>query len=280
VISGLDHVVVLIEDLAAGARAYELLLGRSPSWRSQSDGSEAVLFTLDNMTLELMAPAGSSPTADRIRELIKLSGEGLASLCFRVDDIAKMHRRLDRVALKPDPVAEVESRDLGSAATLHWKRTRAATDLTRGVRMFFLGLAEARPHSAATSAAPILGLDHVVVSTEDPERAAALYGARLGLDMALDRSHQEWGQLMFFRCGDLIVEVVKRPVAGSDLTHDKLWGLSFRVADIEATRARLVAAGVNVSEVRAGRKPGTRVMSVRDGTCGVHTLLLERMAPA
>jgi catechol 2,3-dioxygenase-like lactoylglutathione lyase family enzyme len=280
VISGLDHVVVLIEDLAAGARAYELLLGRSPSWRSQSDGSEAVLFTLDNMTLELMAPAGSSPTADRIRELIKLSGEGLASLCFRVDDIAKMHRRLDRVALKPDPVAEVESRDLGSAATLHWKRTRAATDLTRGVRMFFLELAQTRPPSVATSAAPILGLDHVVVSTEDPERAAALYGARLGLDMALDRSHQEWGQLMFFRCGDLIVEVVKRPVAGSDRTHDKLWGLSFRVADIEATRARLAAAGVNVSEVRAGRKPGTRVMSVRDGTCGVHTLLLERTGRA
>jgi hypothetical protein len=98
--------------------------------------------------------------------------------------------------------------------------------------------------------------------------------------MALDRSHQDWGQLMFFRCGDLIVEVVKRPVAGSDQTHDKLWGLSFRVADIDATRLRLVAAGVDVSEVRAGRKPGTRVMSVRDGTCGVHTLLLEWTARA
>ena len=279
-ISGLDHMVVLIDDIAAGANAYQVLLGLSPSWRSQSDGSEAVLFTLDNMTLELMAPAGSSPTAERIRNVIRIWGEGLASICFRVDDIAKMHRRLDRVALKPDPVAEVESRDLGSGATLHWKRTRAPTDLTRGVRMFFLELTQARPRSVAISPAPILGLDHVVVSTEDPERAAALYGARLGLDMALDRSHQDWGQLMFFRCGDLIVEVVKRPVAGSDQAHDKLWGLSWRVADIDATRARLVAAGVGVSEVRAGRKPGTRVMSVRDGTCGVHTLVLERTGRA
>lgn len=280
VISGLDHLVVLVDDIAAGAKAYEALLGRSPSWRSLSDGSEAVLFTLDNMTLELMAPAGNSPTADRIRDVINTRGEGLASICFRVDDIAKMHRRLDRVALKPDPVAEVVSRDLGSGATLRWKRTRAATDLTRGVRMFFLELAQARPHSAATSAAPILGLDHVLVSTEDPERAAALYGARLGLDMALDRSHLDWGRLMFFRCGDLIVEVVKRPVAGSDQTHDKLWGLSWRVADIDAARARLVAAGLDVSEVRAGRKPGTRVMSVRDNTCGVHTLVLQRSVKA
>jgi hypothetical protein len=55
-----------------------------------------------------------------------------------------------------------------------------------------------------------------------------------------------------------------------------LWGLSWRVADIEATRARLLADGIDVSEVRSGRKPGTRVMSVRGGACGIHTLLLER----
>jgi hypothetical protein len=30
-----------------------------------------------------------------------------------------------------------------------------------------------------------------------------------------------------------------------------------------------------VSEVRGGRKPGTRVVSVKDGTCGVPTLLIE-----
>jgi catechol 2,3-dioxygenase-like lactoylglutathione lyase family enzyme len=276
VITGLDHVVVLLSDLEAGAKTYQSLLGRGPAWRGASDGAETALFTLDNMTLELMSPAGNSPTADSIRRVIKIWGEGLASICFRVGDIAKIHRRLDRVALKPDPIAEVESRDAISGAALRWKRTRIATELARGVRMSFLELSEERPHSVATADAPILGLDHIVVSTEDPERAAALYGARLGLDMALDRSHQDWGQLMFFRCGDLIVEVVKRPVAGADKTTDKLWGLSWRVTDLDATRARLVASGIDVSEVRAGRKPGTRVVSVRSGACGIHTLLLER----
>jgi catechol 2,3-dioxygenase-like lactoylglutathione lyase family enzyme len=278
VITGLDHVVVLLEDLKAGVAAYETLLGRQPSWQHAGEGAERVLFTLDNMTLELMAPSGFSVAADRIRDVIKLSGEGLASICFATCDIGKMHRRLDRVALVPDPVAEVENRDDLSGATLRWKRTRASTELTRGVRMFFLELQGERPRSVATADSAVVGLDHVVVSTEAPELAAALYGARLGLDMALDRTHRDWGQLMFFRCGDLIVEVVKRPVAGGDQAHDKLWGLSWRVADIEATRARLLAAGVQVSEVRAGRKPGTRVMSLYSGTCGIHTLILERTA--
>jgi catechol 2,3-dioxygenase-like lactoylglutathione lyase family enzyme len=277
-ISGLDHVVVLLQDIKAATASYQLLLGRAPVWHSQGDGAETVLFTLDNMTLELMAPSASGATAERIKTVLRIWGEGLASICFRVDDVARMHRRLDRLALKPDAVAEVESRDTVSGATLNWKRTRAATEATRGVRMFFLELARDRPASPVVASAPVTALDHVVISTEEPERAAALYGARLGLDMALDRSHQEWGRLMFFRCGDLIVEVVHRPVAGADAAHDKLWGLSWRVADADASRARLIAAGIDVSEVRAGRKPGTRVLSVRGGTCGIHTLLVERTA--
>ena len=275
-ITGLDHVVILIEDIAVGTAAFEALLARKPSWHNSGEGADRVLFTLDNVTLELMAPAGASPAADRIRNVIKIWGEGLASICFATDDIASMHRRLERVALKPDPITEVDNTDRISGQTLHWKRTRAMADLNRGVRMFFLELSQPRPPSAATTDTAVLGLDHIVVSTEDPERAAALYGARLGLDMALDRSNQEWGQLMFFRCGDLIVEVVKRPVAGNDKANDKLWGLTWRVADIEATRARLLAAGLQVSEPRAGRKPGTRVMSLYSGTCGIHTLILEK----
>jgi catechol 2,3-dioxygenase-like lactoylglutathione lyase family enzyme len=276
VISGLDHIVVLVEDIAKGTAAYEALLGYAPSWRSSGDDADRVLFTLPNMTLELMAPSGFSVAADRIRNVIGMRGEGLASICFATPDIGRMHRRLERVALKPEPIADAESTDSVSGATLHWKRTRASTDLTRGVRMFFLELGGERPRSRATAAAPVAGLDHVVVSTEDSERAAALYGARLGLDMALDRTHQDWGQLTFFRCGDLIVEVVRRPVAGGDATYDKLWGLSWRVGDLDAARARLLAAGIEVSEVRIGRKPGTRVMSIRSNTCGVQTLFLER----
>jgi catechol 2,3-dioxygenase-like lactoylglutathione lyase family enzyme len=278
VIIGLDHVVVLTGDINAASAAYQTLLARAPAWQSNDHGADRVLFTLDNTTLELVAPNGAGADADRIRTVLAAQGEGLASICFRTSDIAKTHRRLDRLALKPEPIAEVEGRDAISGAVLSWKRTRAATEATRGVRLFFLERGMERPLSAPTTGGSITGLDHVVVSTSDPERTAALYGARLGLDMALDRSHPDWGRLMFFRCGDLIVEVTHRPGKEADTSPDRLRGLCWRVADMDATHARLSHAGVDVSEVRNGRKPGTRVMTVRSGTCGVPTLLVQPSA--
>ena len=179
------------------------------------------------MSLELMAPSGAEANADRIRGVLAAQGEGLASLCFRTNDIAKMHRRLDRLTLKPEPVAEVESRDALTGAVLSWKRTRAATETQRAASgcSSSNGTRSVRSRRAPPPSA-ITAMDHVVVSTPDPERAAALYGARLGLDMALDRSHPDWGRLMFFRCGDLVVEVTHRPGKPADpprdIQHDRL----------------------------------------------------------
>src|SRR5690606_11684645 len=112
----------------------------------------------------------------------------------------------------------------------------------------------------------------VVVRSADVERAAALYGARLGLDMRLDRVVAN-RRLMFFRCAGTVVEIAEADGQGA---QDALWGLSWRVADAAAARARLRAAGVDVSEVRDGMKPGTRVFNVRDGTCGTPTLMIEQ----
>jgi catechol 2,3-dioxygenase-like lactoylglutathione lyase family enzyme len=116
-----------------------------------------------------------------------------------------------------------------------------------------------------------------VVRSPDADAARALYGDGLGLRLALDREFPQWGaRLLFFRVGGLTVEIAAE-LAGGPATDggDRLWGLSWRVRDADAARARLLAAGFDVSEVRAGRRPGTRVLTVRDGTHGVPTLLLE-----
>jgi hypothetical protein len=46
------------------------------------------------------------------------------------------------------------------------------------------------------------------------------------------------------------------------------------VPDIAAAHARLKAAGVELSEVRDGRRPGTQVFTVQSHTANVPTLVI------
>jgi len=120
-------------------------------------------------------------------------------------------------------------------------------------------------------------IDHVVVRTPNPDRAIALWRDRLGLRLAFDREFPERGlRLIFFRSGGITLEFASSSPPPSDPSGaDQFYGLSYRVHDLEARRARLVAAGVDVSAIRPGFKPGTAVATVRSGTAGVPTLLLE-----
>lgn len=264
-IVGFDHIVIAVRDLAKGVAAYELLLGRRALEDDGAEGIAAALIVTENIAVELMAPIGESETALRLGATIDEGGEGLKSLVFATSDIERMRRRAERVGLDPEPIVARE------CSRKSWKSFRANTQRTCAVRLFFIQRDAPLPRDTMGEAG-VVGLDHVVIRTGAPDRAVALYGARLGLDMRLDREI-EGRRLMFFRCGDAVVEVVLD--AAMTGGRDALWGLSWRVSDAETTRGRLVSAGLDVSEVRPGLKPGTRVFTVRDGTCGVPTLMVE-----
>jgi catechol 2,3-dioxygenase-like lactoylglutathione lyase family enzyme len=124
------------------------------------------------------------------------------------------------------------------------------------------------------------GIDHVVVRTPDADRAITLWRDRLGLRLALDRGFPGRDlRLLFFRSGGVTLEFASPlPPPAERSGPDRLWGVSYRVADLAACRGRLLAAGVAVSEERKGQKPGTVVATVSSHTAGVPTLLVGVMA--
>ena len=173
--------------------------------------------------------------------------------------------------------------DIDKAATLLERRAVSTTRrdgrlalLSHGVAIEVVVRADEAPSPlAADAASAVSSLDHVVVRTPNPERAIAFYAGRLGLDLRLDRSNPKWGaRLLFFRCGDLVVEIAHDLKKGVSEDPDQLWGLSWRVPDIAAAQTRLKAAGLDVSEPRDGRRPGSQVCTVKNGTGNVPTILI------
>lgn len=280
-ISGLDHAVLVCPSIDQGEACYSALLGREPDWRAHdAAGSSSVIYQMENTALELLAPHGSGPASRRLHAMIDQDGPGLKSLVFASSNLAETRNELERRALKPDAPAAGESVDPFSGRARYWTRFRLDDAATHGVRMFVLQRRADDPLAyRAGDASAASALDHVVINTPNPDRATAVYGARLGLRLALDRSNPDWDmRLMFFRTGGLTVELAHKLSTGVSSQPDRLWGLSWRVGDIDAAHQRLSGAGLTVSAMRPGRRPGTRVFTVKDGTLGVPTLILSAEA--
>jgi catechol 2,3-dioxygenase-like lactoylglutathione lyase family enzyme len=263
-IMGLDHVAVAVRDFEASVDAYRRLLGREPELEPR-DGANRAWFHMANMALEVISPSsskeggGQGPAGDRVRARLDDAGDGQWIVAFQSDDVAADARLLGRRGLEVEPYLDVAR---VKAAGLDFVLTP--------------GRIGAQPSPATgDEAAAIPALDHIVVHTPNPDRALGLYGAKFGLDLRLDRANEQWGaRQLFFRCGGTVFEVgasLKGPVTDEP---DRFGGLAWRVTDPEAAQARMAACGFDVSEVRAGRKPGTKVFTVRDAPGGVPTLML------
>jgi catechol 2,3-dioxygenase-like lactoylglutathione lyase family enzyme len=256
-ITGLHHVAIVVRDLDAAAEGYRRLLGVAPQ-RQDGGGAKRAWFWFPNMGLELIAPDGEGPSGQRVRARLDAAGEGVWLIAFTAAELDADARLFERRGL-----------------AISERTERAAMfdpSTTGGVQVALMGFP--RPPSQAKG--PVAALDHVVVRTGDIDRAVANFGGRLGLDLRLDRSNEAFGaRQLFFRCGDAVVEFGASLKAPRSDAPDSFGGLAWQVPDPEAARAAMAAAGFDVSEVRTGRKPGTKVFTVRDAPGEVPTLMLS-----
>lgn len=261
-ITGLDHLTLNVQSLETSIADYAQLLGRPAHWRGLLSNTSAAVFQLSNLLLYLRESAGP---------------EGLNEVCFRVDNADRMHRRLQRLGVdlkeqRSDPLCDVP--DIGAADSI------VATDMdaTRGLSFSFVARKDGAKPAREDN---IYALDHLVIESSDATATAFLLAAQLGLDMRADISRPQWGaRLLFFRCGDLIVEVMQKLEEQPQIAaQDHFYGLSWRCKNAADTHRQLTASHFDISDLRDGRKPGTQVFTVRDRTSGVPTLVLEPSSP-
>lgn len=276
-ITGLDHLVLLCPEIFSGVAVYERLLGRKADWRADVEGGGAsALFRLGNTSLELLAPAGDGPLGQRLAQLIEANGPGLTSLAFGSDGLAADRETFTRRGLEPGPLTAGQSTHSETGTQRQWQSLRLADEKAGGIKVFIVEPGEGALLPAPAAESAVHGLDHAVVNTAAPDRALAFYGAKLGLRLALDRTNPDWGvRLIFFRTGGLTIEIDQRLSEPEDSRRpDTFWGLTWAVKDIEAAHTRLTADGFDISEIRKGRKPGSRVFTIRNGTMNVPTLFI------
>jgi len=279
-IMGIDHIAVLVRDFNATVAGYSAVFGRKPNWLGFMPGGRHAWFQFGNAALDIIGTHGEGPEADASRAEIDRFGDAIWGLGFSVPDLAAALRLYERRGLVFLPRHTTRTKNADGAERA-WELATMKRKSANGVALFLVENKPDTPRWPVPQAevaedAAVGEIDHVVIRTADAERAVALYGGRLGLDLRLDRSNEQWGaRQLFFRCGNAVVEIAASLQAPQGETKDAFGGLAWRVRDPQAARARIAAAGLDVSDVRAGRKPGTQVFTVRSGTGGVPTLMLS-----
>jgi len=282
----IDHILIAVQDLDAATRDYEALTGRTVSLTGKHPayGTANAIFQLENTYVELITPAGEGPFADRLTAFLKERGDGLIGIALGTDDAQTLSGEWTKAGLRataPQP-GDGHAPD---GTVRQWRNVFVPDDDVLGLFLFAIehvSDAGSRPMAAVQGPeeATLHAVDHVVVNTPDGNRAISLFGDAMGIRLALDRDAPQWGaRMMFFRLGGITLEVIQR--YGDEKTRPmpadapaQFWGMAFRARDVAAARDRLAAAGVTVSGVRKGRKPGTMVATVKDRSAGVPTLII------
>lgn len=259
-ITAVNHLAIAATDVDAVTADYEILLDRKADRLRAADSAPLNRFQLGNMAVEITAANGRA--------------EGLTGIGFEASDITATAHKLRRRGLTIGDVADQTYKGLPGFGDIERRQADIDPATTHGVRFSLIETLTAPTYQAASST--VSGLDHVVIRSPNPERAIALYGGRLGLDFALDRTNADWGsRLLFFWSGGVRVEIGHSLAKGVSNKPDSLWGVAWRVTDAEKTQARLQQAGVNTSDAKAGRRPGSHVLTVRSGTANVPTIMLS-----
>jgi hypothetical protein len=113
----------------------------------------------------------------------------------------------------------------------------------------------------------VLAIDHVVLLSPDLRRTVESL-TTIGVEPRRERDGQLGGRSMrqiFFRAGEVIIEVVGSPDTASD-GPSTLWGITYVVADIDATAAYF---GDRTAPVKDAVQPGRRITTLRHHELGI-----------
>ncbi len=278
-LDSIDHIIIAVEDLSVSIENYTKLLGFPPTWRGvhPGQGTENALFPLENTYVELLSSNDQGPGSDMIKSFLELNGEGLSGIALGTSDIESARKKLVGMDIDLGDLIAGQGTDTDSNGTRTWKNLFLPFSLTRGLFTFLIQHEEGSlPKCTEELDSHVNRLDHVVIHTNDPEGLISLYRDTYGIRLALDQTVEKWGgRMLFFRLNHTTLEVIskeddKEPV-------DSFWGLAWIVKDIKATYNRLISEGLEVTEVKDGRKPNTLVATVKSHTCNIPTLLIQHL---
>ena len=280
-IKTIDHILVAVEDLEKAVENYSAIFGFAPTWLGDHPtlGTKNALFPFENMYLELIAKNKNDegPLADTVSKHLEKNGESIFGLALETDDIEIAKKELS-IGLDADlEISDGKGINNTTGEERHWRNIFIPKKFSRGIFTLLIQHTKGNlPKHKISDTSYISRMDHVVINSNDPDGLVELYRDKYGIRLALDQFVEQWGgRMLFFRTNQTTIEAIGIKKDGPP--KDLLWGLAWTTKDIKKTHKRLLSAGVNITDIKDGRKPNTLVATIKSHCLNVPTLLIEHL---
>ena len=278
-INSIDHILIAVKDLENSIQEFTTVFGFEPAWRSShpSLGTENALFLLENTYLELISIKEEGSFSEIISQHLEDKGEGIFGIALGVKDIEMIKEKLSKKIGEDLKILTGKGINNITQDERHWKNIFIPRNITRGVFTLLIEHTKGSlPEYREQESSLINRLDHIVINSNDPDGLIDLYRDKYEIRLALDQFIEQWGgRMLFFRTNHTTIEAIGIKKDGSP--EDSLWGLAWTTKDIKKAHKRLLNAGVNITDVKDGRKPNTLVATIKSHCSNIPTLLIEHL---
>ena len=267
-----QNIFLATKNIEETSQKFSIFFRRKPNFIGQSRklGIDIISFGLNKTNICLISPKNSGIWSEKLNNFLKNKGEGIFGINFFSNDFNNDYNNFVKNHLKLS--GKIESSFEGNNdIEIKFSFFNILEKTIESLNILVSSKIDFQDNKSSLKN-NVSKVNQLVIQTEDPDTIKEIFEGKLSIRLALDKTFKKWaGRMLFFRLGGVTLEVIE----GKDIKQNsEYFGIGWHADNYNKCYDDLINDGFRLSEIRAGRKEGTLVSTLKEPILNIPTILI------
>ncbi len=267
-----QNIFLATKNIEETSQKFSIFFRRKPNFIGQSRklGIDIISFGLNKTNICLISPKNSGIWSEKLNNFLKNKGEGIFGINFFSNDFNNDYNNFVKNHLKVS--GKIESSFEGNNdIEIKFSFFNILDKTIESLNILVSSEIDFQDNKSSLKN-NVSKVNQLVIQTEDPDTIKEIFEGKLSIRLALDKTFKKWaGRMLFFRLGGVTLEVIE----GKDIKQNsEYFGIGWHADNYNKCYNDLINDGFRLSEIRAGRKEGTLVSTLKEPILNIPTILI------
>ena len=267
-----QNIFLATSNIEETSQKFSIFFRRKPNFIGQSRklGIDIISFGLNKTNICLISPKNSGIWSEKLNNFLKNKGEGIFGINFFSNDFNNDYNNFVKNHLKVS--GKIESSFEGNNdIEIKFSFFNILDKTIESLNILVSSKIDFQDNKSSLKN-NVSKVNQLVIQTEDPDTIKEIFEGKLSIRLALDKTFKKWaGRMLFFRLGGVTLEVIE----GKDIKQNsEYFGIGWHADNYNKCYNDLINDGFRLSEIRAGRKEGTLVSTLKEPILNIPTILI------